>query len=207
MTNSPKNWMNIIFLGSLMALSIITPRASQAQSEPFIGQLMLVGYNFCPRGWAEADGQLLPIASNSALFALFGTIYGGDGRTTFALPDLRGRAPIHEGSGPGLQPYQSGQKGGSESFTLTEDQMPLHNHDVNATNLLADKPGPGRKLLAADQIQYFEPEAGGIPEGNKRVMDPSMISFEGSSQPVSKRSPYLVMKWCVALQGIFPSRS
>lgn len=200
-------WMNGIVLGSLLTLSLLVPRPAMAQSEPLLGQLMLVGFNFCPRGWARAEGQLLAISNWSALFSLFGTTYGGDGRTTFGVPDLRGRAPIHEGQGPGLNDYRRGEKGGTESFTLTENQMPLHNHEVNATNLFADKPGPGGKLLAADNVAYVEPESGGIPVGNQRVMDPSMISYEGSSQSVAKRSPYLAMTWCVALTGVYPSRS
>ena len=200
------NHFTALVLLGILTLTAVSPRTATAQaSDPFIGQLALVGFNYCPRGWAEADGQLLPIAQNSALFSLFGTMYGGDGRTTFALPDLRGRAPIHEGNGPGLQPLTSqGAKGGTENFTITENSMPMHSHDVNATNVLADKPGPGGKLLAADSLTYTSPP---IPEGNKRVMDPSMIGFTGNGQPVQKRSPYLVMKWCVSMVGIFPSRN
>lgn len=207
MTDFFKNPIGSVCMGLLVTLLVMAPRPANAQAEPFLGQLSLVGFNFCPRGWAEADGQLLPISQYNALFALFGTIYGGDGRTTFALPDLRGRAPIHEGSGPGLQTKRQGQKGGTEAFTITERQMPLHNHEVNATNLFADKPGPGRKLLAAGNVAYYEPEGEGIPVDKQRVMDPSMISFEGSSQAIQKQSPFLAMKWCVALVGIFPSRS
>jgi microcystin-dependent protein len=103
-------------------------------SEPFIGQIMLVGFNYCPRGWAEANGALLPIAQNTALFSLLGTTYSGDGRTTFGLPDLRGRVPIGDGTGAGLSPYQLGQKGGVESVTLTSSQLPPHAHSITATS-------------------------------------------------------------------------
>lgn len=189
---------------STLVISAALPRPAVASSQPFLGQLMLAGFNFCPRGWTEADGQLLPIAENSALFSLFGTIYGGDGRTTFALPDLRGRAPIHEGTGPGLAPQTQGSRGGTESFAMTENQMPMHNHEVNVTNLPGDKGGPGSKVLASGTQIYTLPP---IPENKQRVMDPNTISHKGSGQLVGKRSPYLTMKWCVALTGVFPSRS
>ena len=101
-------------------------------SEPFIGEIRIFGFNFAPRGWALCDGQLLPISQNSALFSLLGTIYGGDGRTTFALPDLRGRAALHEGTGPGLSPRQLGQRSGSETNTLTVNQLPPHTHQARA---------------------------------------------------------------------------
>ena len=199
---------NHFFALVLLAVLLLTaalPRTASAQSsDQFLGQLALVGFNFCPRNWAEADGQLLAISQYTALFSLFGTMYGGDGRTSFGLPDLRGRAPIHEGNGAGLQTYQQGQRGGTESLTVTENSMPMHNHDVNATNVLADKPGPGGKLLAADSLTYTEPP---VPEANERVMDPSMIGFTGNGQPIQKRSPYLTMKWCVSLLGIYPSRN
>lgn len=205
MNQRVENHVSVLLLVATLLLTAGMPNTATAQAnEPFLGQLTLVGFNYCPRGWADADGQLLPISQYNALFALFGTIYGGDGRTTFALPDLRGRAPIHEGRGPGLQPYTIGERGGAESLTVTEDSMPMHSHDVNATNVLADKPGPGGKLLAADSLTYTLPP---VPENNKRVMDPSMIGFTGNGEPIQKRSPYLAMKWCVALQGIFPSRN
>jgi microcystin-dependent protein len=134
------------------SLSVVATFASMspaaAQAEPFIGQLMVTAANFCPRGWAQADGQILAISQNTALFSLLGTTYGGNGQTTFALPDLRGRAPIHQGTGPGLSNYLEGQVGGRESFTLTINQMPPHNHGVQATNVTADKGGPQDRYLA-----------------------------------------------------------
>jgi len=175
---------------------------AHAGYEPFLGEMMLVGYNFCPRYFAQANGQLLPIAQNTALFSLLGTMFGGDGRTTFALPDLRGRAPIGQGQGPGLSNYIVGQTGGQESFTLTTAQMPAHNHVVNVTNAIADKAGPGDKLLAsgANNLNLYSES---VPN---RTMNSAMIGITGNGQPVGHRGPYLTMTWCIALQGIFPSR-
>lgn len=116
----------------------IAPDKAQAGVDPFIGDIMIVGFNFCPRGWAAADGQLIAISNNQALYALLGTMYGGDGRSTFALPDLRGRAAIGQGSGPGLTSRLSGQKGGSVSKSMTVTTMASHSHAVNATNLDGD---------------------------------------------------------------------
>ena len=195
----------VLVLMAALVASTFMPRTALAQSNPFIGQLMLVGYTFCPRDWTEAEGQLLPISQYSALFSLYGTTFGGDGWTTFGLPDLRGRVPISLGQGPGLQDYRLGSKAGSETFALTNpQQMPMHSHDVIATNQFADKPGPGGKLLAADNVAYRSQP---YPQENVRVMDPTMISQEGSSQPVNHRGPYLTMRWCVALTGLFPSRN
>lgn len=173
---------------------------AHAGYEPFVGEMMLAGYNFCPRGFAQANGQLLPIAQNTALFSLLGTTFGGNGQTTFALPDLRGRAPIGQGQGPGLSNYFLGQTGGQESFTLTTAQMPAHNHVVNVTNAIADKGGPGDKLLAATELKPYSDAA------PNRTMNSAMIGITGSGQPVGHRGPFLTMTWCIALQGIFPSR-
>ena len=195
-----------ITLGLVMAFSVISPRPAAAQSEPLLGQLMLFGGNFCPRGWTNADGQLLPISSNSALFSLFGTMYGGDGRTTFGLPDLRGRAAIHTGRGPGLANYRQGSKGGAESLTVTvtTNNMPSHKHAVQGTNSTANLAGPGTDLLArnASAPTYHNGPA-------NVTMDASMITNTGGGQPITvqKRSPFLTLRWCVALQGVFPSRN
>lgn len=186
----------------ILGAALAAPGAANAGSDTFLGEMMLVGYTFCPRNYAEANGQLLAISSNTALFSLLGTNYGGNGQTTFGLPDLRGRAPINQGQGPGLSPYVLGQWGGQESFTLLVSQMPMHNHLVNATNTTADKTGPGGKFLAL--------ASGGVSiyhEGPaNKVMDPAMITLTGGSQPVGHRGPYLTMRWCIATSGIFPSR-
>ncbi|MBX3574217.1 MAG: phage tail protein [Mesorhizobium sp.] len=187
---------------AIVGAALAVPAPANAGIEPFLGEMMMVGYTFCPRNFAEANGLLLPIAQNTALFSLLGTTFGGNGQTTFALPDLRGRAPINQGQGPGLSNYVLGQIGGQESFTLLVSQMPAHNHLVNATNTTADKTGPGGKFLAL--------ASGGISiyhEGPaNKVMDPAMITPTGGSQPVGHRGPYLAMRWCIATNGIFPSR-
>lgn len=196
-----------VFIFSLgMALSLAMPQKAQAQ-DGYIGEIRAFGFTFCPRGWTEADGDLLAINANTALFSLFGTIYGGDGRTTFGLPDLRGRAPIAPGAGPGLPTYVLGQPGGDTSFTLTTNEMPAHSHTVMGTNATADKHGPGTDLLAAPYLadsSKFNIYHDGPPN---REMDPRMIANSGNGQPVTHRGPYLPVQWCVALSGVFPSRN
>lgn len=175
----------------------------QAQADPYLGQVMYFGGNFCPRAWVPAEGQLLQISQWSALFSLFGTTYGGDGRTTFGIPDLRGRAAIGVGTGPGLSPSTWGQKKGTESFTLTIPTMPSHNHIVNASNDQANKNGPGTDFLAIPDLNtniYHEGPA-------TKQMDPGMISNTGGGLPVSKTSPSLGLMACVATEGVFPPRS
>ncbi|KLI63009.1 phage tail protein [Aurantiacibacter marinus] len=191
-----------------MAASLSFAAPAQAQSEPFIGQLMLTGANFCPRGWANAEGQLLPISSNSALFSLLGTTYGGDGESSFGLPDLRGRAPIGQGRGPGLADQRWGQRGGSESFTITEAQMPSHRHtaglSVNA--LESNTNQPARSYPAVGPVgtnTYYR----GTRPPYFMAADAFEIFPTGGNQSVNKRSPYLAMYWCIAMQGIYPSRS
>ena len=194
--------INIAF-GSVVALTAMASMPAAAASDPFIGELMLFGGNFCPRGWASADGQLLAINDNQALFALLGTTYGGDGRTTFGLPDLRGRSPINRGQGPGLANVTLGQQGGTESLSIAVDNLPPHSHEVQATNATGTKNGPGTDFLAVPNITaniYSD----GPPN---RIMDPAMITNTGGGVPIQKRSPYLGMQWCIALQGIFPSRN
>jgi microcystin-dependent protein len=181
-------------------------------SEPFIGQLMIFAGNFAPRGWATCDGQILSIAHNTALFSLLGTTYGGNGQTTFALPDLRGRVPMHVGTGPGLSSYVLGEVSGVETVTLINTQMPAHNHTV--TNVINAAYGP--------QSPTDNP-SGAVPAGtgggptvynsssDGTTMNPAMlqttIGMAGGNQPHENRQPYLVMTFCIALQGIFPSRN
>ncbi|MFH1810599.1 MAG: tail fiber protein [Pseudomonadota bacterium] len=168
--------------------------------EPFIAQILLFAGNFAPRGWAFCEGQLLPIAQNSALFSLIGTTYGGDGRTTFGLPDLRGRVPISPGNGPGLPGYNWGQKGGSHTETLTVNQIPSHTHAIGASSQLADDNNPrGRIPGVARQDAY----------ASSTKADGSMASpgSVGGNQSHNNMQPYLAMYYIIALQGIFPSRS
>lgn len=173
-------------------------------SNVFIGQINIVGFNFPPRGWAFCNGQILSIAQNTALFSILGTTYGGDGRTTFALPNLQGRAPMHWGNGAGLPQVVLGEEGGVESVTLTLDEMAQHTHTLNGTNDNANAPGPGNDVLAKT----------GTPPGNlygnaapNTSLSPQAISFAGGNQPHTNLQPYLALNFCIALQGIFPSRN
>jgi microcystin-dependent protein len=194
---------NALAAASILAASAMASSPASAGFEPFIGEMMLTPYNFCPRGFAFANGQILSIAQNTALFSLLGTTFGGNGQTTFALPNLQGRAPIHNGQGPGLSNYALGQVGGTESTTLTTNQMPAHNHRVQASNALGTFGGPQDRYLGASQTDgnkiYYE----GTPN---RQMAADMLTSAGGSQPFSILNPYLAMNWCIALEGIFPSR-
>lgn len=172
-------------------------------SEPFLGQIQAFGFNFAPRGWSLCDGQLLPISSNSALFSLLGTTYGGDGRTTFALPDLRGRSMLHQGTGNGLAPSRIGQKGGTENTTLAVANMPSHTHALHAETKAGDQANPqGRMLAISPNNIYVSPD----PADN-RVMAAESIAATGNGTSFSNEDPYLVLNICIALQGVFPSRS
>ncbi|TNE48587.1 MAG: phage tail protein [Deltaproteobacteria bacterium] len=175
-------------------------------SQPYLGQLMLFGGNFAPRGWAFCDGQLLPISQNSALFSLLGTIYGGDGRTTFALPDLRGRAPIHKGNGPGLSNYNIGAKAGTERITLNVNQLPSHSHTVRAYNGTGGGPNPNNGVLSTygSTLPPVGPYSTQTPNTN---LSTQTIANTGGNQQVDIRQPVLAMSWCIALVGIYPSRS
>ena len=167
---------------------------------PFLGTIVPFGFNFAPRGWAMCDGQLLPIGNNSALFSLLGTLYGGDGRTTFALPDLRGRMPVHQGNGPGLSDYSVGQRGGAEQVTLTQMQMPSHTHSAQAP--VAVVPRSGFSGIGnegdASLIASYTPATSGVDE---------MVMNAGGSQSHENRPPYLTVNFCIATVGLFPSRS
>jgi microcystin-dependent protein len=168
-------------------------------SEPFIGMLMLVGFNFAPRGWAFCNGQILSIAQNSALFSLLGTQYGGNGQTTFALPDLRGRVPVHQGQGPGLSPYTIGQVGGQESHVLIVSEMPPHNHLLSSTNAAATTSRPNGAVPAAGGSYSTTPDGG--------TMNPQAVGLAGNGQPHNIMQPYLTLSWVIALEGIYPSRN
>jgi len=168
-------------------------------SQPFLGEIRLFPYNFAPKGWAFCSGQILSIAQNTALFSLLGTTYGGNGQTTFALPDLRGRRAISSGQGPGLADYVLGQVGGVESTTLNEKQLPMHSHLVNAVKGTAEAASASGNLLANGQIYTAQPPS--------VTMNPAMIGMAGGSQPFENLDPYLTLNYCIALEGIFPSRN
>lgn len=171
-------------------------------NESYLGQIMLFAGNFAPAGWALCNGQLMPINQNQALYSIIGTTYGGDGQTTFGLPDLRGRAPIHYGQGPGLQPYVMGEIGGAEAVTLLTSEMPAHTHSFgqNCNSSSAGEGNPVNHFLGTtDPGIYATTSDAQMAGGNSSVA--------GGSMPHENRAPYLAMNYVIALQGIFPSRS
>lgn len=169
--------------------------------QPFLSEIQIFAFNFAPRGWAMCNGQLLAIAQNTALFSLLGTTFGGNGQTTFALPDMRGRVAIHPGnSGQGT--YVLGQAGGSQTVTLTQPQLPAHTHTAVATSTTASETYPATTNTWA--AGAAEPA---FASGANNVMAPTTINVAGGSQPHQNRSPYLALNICIALEGIFPSRN
>lgn len=195
-------------IAALCTQSVLGTAPAKAGSEAFVGEMMLFAGTFCPRGWAKADGQLLAISQNDALFSLYGTIYGGDGRTTFGLPDLRGRGPIHQGTGPGLPTYRIGAKGGIESTALNVTHLAPHNHSVRATNQQGNKFGPGTDFLADPNTNDPSTEVKIYSDAPiNRQMSPNMIQNTGFGQAFNTESGYLGIQWCVSLFGIYPSRN
>ncbi len=176
------------------------PRDSISGYDNWIGEINMVGFNFAPRNWAFCDGQLLPIASNTALFALLGTTYGGDGRTYFGLPDLRGRVAIHPGTGPGLSTRQQGQLGGSENETLSTTQIPAHNHSIAVNSASGNSDSPTGNYLAVNSegIKQYSTTSDGVA---------GAIGSSGSGQSHNNMPPFLGIYHVIALQGIFPTRS
>jgi microcystin-dependent protein len=163
-------------------------------STPFLGQLMAVSFGFAPKGWALCNGQLLPINQDQALFALLGTMYGGDGRVNFALPNLQGRVPISTGNG-----HTQGEIGGEEVHTVTQQEMPQHVHLFNATSAAGTSPTPAGNVLASGPQYISGPGSSALVGG--------FMSSVGGSQPHTNLQPYLVINWCIALQGIFPTQN
>jgi microcystin-dependent protein len=183
------------------ALSLSCSSLAHAQDQ-YLGEIRLFGYNWCPVNWAPANGQILSIASNTALFSLYGTNFGGNGTTTFGLPNLIGRAPVSFGTGPLGQPFASVY--GNTSVTLTTAQLPTHTHQMSGSSRTGTEASPSGALLgtfAAAQDIYVGP---GAPAD--APMSPLAIGMTGSSQPVATQSPALALNWCVAVQGIYPSR-
>lgn len=185
-----------------LAASTMTMVSSPAHAgtDPYLGEIMLVGFQFCPRGWTEANGQLLSISTYQALFSLYGTLYGGDGRTDFALPNLEGRMAMHTGTGPGLSNRPQGEKGGSE--TISVSQMPSHNHRINTTEETPDTHDPNNAIFAT-----FPGNANAYSTNGAIVhqMRSDVVSNTGGTS--QKLSPFLVLRYCVSLEGIYPSRN
>lgn len=175
----------------------------KAQSQPFLGQIAFVPYNFAPKGWAPCNGQLLPIMQNTALFSLLGTTYGGNGQTTFALPDMRGRAIVHEGQGAGLTTRTLGEQGGTENVTLTINQIPAHTHQVTAVTAEGNNASPTGNIPA--NTKSLDKEYSSATADT--TMGATMIAPTGGNQPHPNMSPFLTLKCIIALEGIFPSQN
>ena len=172
-------------------------------AEPFIAEIRMVGFNFAPRGWATCDGQLLPISQNTALFSLLGTTYGGNGTSTFGLPDLRGRAPLNVGQGPGLTNRVLGEQSGAATVTLVANQLPAHTHTFQGVAASATSNNPVGNLPASIRTSTPYAAAG----GTTAAMSASAIGGGGSNLPHNNMQPYLSILFIIALQGIFPPRS
>lgn len=172
-------------------------------SEPFLAEIKILGFNFAPRGWALCDGQILPINQNQSLYSLLGTTYGGDGRTDFALPDLRGRVPIHVGQAPGGSNHTLGSKAGEENHSLTDQEMPKHGHAIQANSTDGNSPVPVGTVLGAFNNAYAPDSVD--PASLVPLNDASISSQGGSSH--NNMQPSLVVSFAIALQGLFPSRN
>ena len=197
--------------------------------DPFIGEIVMFAGNFAPRGWALCDGQLLSISANQALFSILGTTYGGDGRTTFALPDLRGRAPIHPGTGPGLSTYRLGQRGGTETVTLNQLQIPSHTHipinnqsqdqhiQLSSTDAVNETPAPGDVPAVANfgsglnvtKVKSFGPLAAGSVVNGQTISGSAglTLSNTGGNQYHTNVQPFECVNFIIAMVGVFPSRN
>lgn len=171
--------------------------------DPFVAEIRIFPFNFAPKGWAFCDGQLLPISQNTALFSLLGTFYGGDGKSTFALPNLQGSVAMHQGQGQGLSQRSIGEQSGAEFVTLIESEMPLHTHTMtaNSDSALLQVGAPDRVFARSQNGNAYGPA-----NQNVVTMAPQMISPAGGSLPHNNMQPYLTLNFCIALQGVFPAR-
>ena len=166
-------------------------------SEPFLGEIKIISWNYPPKGWTFCNGQFLPINQNQALFSLLGTMYGGNGQTTFALPDFRGKIPLHVGSG-----FTQGQTGGQYAHTLTQSEMTAHTHFLQVTNNIGTSPNPDATVILSKAVANSYG-----PATNLVAMNPASVGNVGGSQPHQNTQPYLTLNFIIALQGIFPSRN
>jgi microcystin-dependent protein len=168
-------------------------------ADPFVAEIRIFPFNFAPKGWAFCNGQILPISQNTALFSLLGTTYGGNGQSTFALPDMQGNAPMHPGQGPGLSLHDLGETGGSETVTLLISEIPLHTHTMNAVEDDGALFTPVDQFLAAGNSMYST-------AASNTTMNPQMLALAGGSLPHNNMQPYLTLNFNIALQGVFPPR-
>jgi microcystin-dependent protein len=190
-----------IWIYSLLVMSFFGSGSVALAQDCFIGEVKWFGGNFAPRGWAITEGQLLPINQNQALYSILGTTYGGDGRTTFGLPDLRGRSPMGRGQGPGLSNRPLGQKGGKERHKLTLQEMPGHTHKMRGVNTGGTEGLPGGNLIAGSSKSF-------VPTTRRVItLSPATISSVGGNQLHDVMSPYLALTPIMCLQGVFPSRN
>jgi microcystin-dependent protein len=173
--------------------------------DPFVAEIRIFPFNFAPKGWAFCGGQILPISQNTALFSLLGTTYGGDGKSNFALPNLAGAAPVHQGQGPGLSPRDLGEAGGTDTVTLLASEMPIHSHAVNAAPnaALVKLPSPSVGLARSRSANAYQTNA----TQNLVAMSDQAIPPAGGDQPHNNMQPYLTLNFCIALQGVFPPRT
>jgi len=219
MTKLPFNSLLVVAISAATALPL---PAKACGSQPFLGEICTFGFNFCPKGYLPADGSLLPINQNAALFSLLGTFYGGDGQSTFGLPDLRGSSPIGMGQSPGLSNFNIGQMGGTETVTLLTANLPSHIHnattDVTVNSVVNASSGNGNSTNPAGAVWAASSSRDNVYGSTKTTLmatgavtskatATTSISPTGSSVPVSIRSPYLTMSYCIAAQGIYPSRN
>jgi microcystin-dependent protein len=172
-------------------------------ADPFVAEIRIFPFNFAPKGWAWCNGQLMPISQNTALFSLLGTTYGGDGKSTFALPDLTGRAPMHPGQGPGLSVHDLGEEGGASYVTLLPEEMPAHTH-----TLRADTVDPGDTNVPSPSASFAQSSGGTLYQTTANAqMAFSALAEAGGSVPHNNMQPYLTFYFNIALQGVFPPRS
>ena len=171
-------------------------------ADPFVAEVRIFPFNFAPTGWAFCNGQLLPISQNTALFSLLGTTYGGDGKSNFALPNMQGNAPMHPGQGPGLSLHDLGETGGSETVTLLESEIPSHTHALKASIEIGEDRTPAGEAIAQSTggALYADP-------ANLVPLAPEALTPAGGDQPHNNMMPYLVLNFCIALQGVFPPRT